>query len=116
SGAVSLGTPEKRGGRVDVRFPRSGVVVEVSIWRQIWIPEVDQSPSSASSTFRSRHERFSVSPGGGVAVFLCVSWCSPQVCYGFSVAVRVRGGESSALSTTASSFGGGTFRACLSQG
>ncbi|WZZ08026.1 hypothetical protein YC2023_093947 [Brassica napus] len=54
SGAVSLGTLEKRGGGVDVRFLRSGVVVEVSIWRQIWIPEVDQSPSSASSTFRSR--------------------------------------------------------------
>ncbi|KAF3579940.1 hypothetical protein DY000_02034202 [Brassica cretica] len=36
--------------------------------------------------------------------------------YGFSVAVSVRGGESSALSTTASSFGGGTFRACLFQG
>ncbi|CAG7895078.1 unnamed protein product, partial [Brassica rapa] len=39
-----------------------------------------------------------------------------SVRYGFSVAVRVRGGESSALSTTASSFGGGTFRACLFQG
>ncbi|KAH0939597.1 hypothetical protein HID58_007058 [Brassica napus] len=41
---------------------------------------------------------------------------SAGVRYGFSVAVRVRGGESSALSTTASSFGGGTFRACLFQG
>ncbi|KAF2566997.1 hypothetical protein F2Q68_00027270 [Brassica cretica] len=57
SGAVSLGTPEKRGGGVDVRFLRSGVVVEVSIWRQIWIPEVDPSPSSASSTFCSRRGR-----------------------------------------------------------
>ncbi|KAL0670312.1 hypothetical protein Bca4012_033016 [Brassica carinata] len=54
SGAASLRTPEKRGGGVDVRFLRLGVVVEVSIWRQIWIPEVDPSPSSASSTFRSR--------------------------------------------------------------
>lgn len=32
-----------------MRFLRSGVVVEVSIWCQIWIPEVDLSLSSASS-------------------------------------------------------------------
>ncbi|CAN7029689.1 unnamed protein product, partial [Brassica rapa subsp. trilocularis] len=35
-----------------------------------------------------------------------------SVCYG----LRVRGEELSALSTTTSSFGGGTFRACLFQG